>query len=394
MTARRVALLATGFTDIVLEHVLAVAGDGFGAHPDAGPAAAGLPPVAEGEAVVVTSDWARKAAAAGRDVVGDVIPRLRERFDRVVGWDQEVAFVLDFAPDVMAALDAVLRPHGVYRDRGLYDYQVGALTAGGRWTERTVPLPARYQPASLARLVLAPPGFVTECPPVRVRMRAHRGAGGLGRVARGAMDAALGFAPALLSRLPPPRTAQFLGALTHVQRRDALRRLRRSRLRCHAGLTHVWDLVAGLEGDGPRVRLDPERKAALTDELRREGLLVPRISRPRYRLDMLASKAVVSIVGHGEICFRMAEAMGMGRLLVAQDLSHVDMQFPFRDRENVVYCRPDLADLVDILDDVECNYGRYRPIAERGHADFLAYSARAVGLLADAAELARGGRGR
>ncbi len=122
--------------------------------------------------------------------------------------------------------------------------------------------------------------------------------------------------------------------------------------------------------------------------------MVPRISRPRYRLDMLASKAVVSIVGHGEICFRMAEAMGMGRLLVTQDLSHVEMQFPFRDRENVVYCRPDLADLVDILDDVECNFGRYRPIAERGRADFLAYSARAAGLLADAAELARGGRGR
>jgi hypothetical protein len=34
-----------------------------------------------------------------------------------------------------------------------------------------------------------------------------------------------------------------------------------------------------------------------------------------------------------------------GAALVCQDLGHVEMLFPFGDRENVACCRPDLSDL-------------------------------------------------
>jgi hypothetical protein len=48
--------------------------------------------------------------------------------------------------------------------------------------------------------------------------------------------------------------------------------------------------------------------------------------------------------------------------------------FPFAPGRNVVYCRPDLTDLVDILDDIECNYRNYIAIAEQGYRDWLAWS--------------------
>jgi hypothetical protein len=387
----RVALLVGGEVDNLLDHAIALGDLSIGMHPEDIPAP--TEGMAEGDVVLIGSVFARLAAAAGTDVAGELIPRLRRRFNRVVGWDQEPSFALDFDPQVMEAVDAVVRAQGVYRDPELYSWQVGALTAAGRWTERTVPVAKPPTPAALARMRLAVPFLFAECRPVRAAMRRHRRSLGkiswLAQSSRALMEVALGWLPPMRARRPPSRTAQFLGNLTHVQRRDAVRLMRRSGLPCDAGLTGVSTEVNGLDGDG-RFRLSPARRREVEEELRRDGLYAPRRSRLRYRLDMLACKAVVSIVGHGEMCWRMAEAFWMRRVLVTQDLSHVRALFPFRPGENVVYCRPDLSDLVDVLEDIECNFARYLPIAEQGHADFLAFSARALELLRDAIAPLRG----
>lgn len=106
--------------------------------------------------------------------------------------------------------------------------------------------------------------------------------------------------------------------------------------------------------------------------------MVDRIPRWRYRLGMRECKAVLSLVGHGELCYRMGEAWAARRVLVCQDLSHLRMRFPLEAGRNVVYCPPDLSDLVAILDDIEVKFARYVNIAEQGHADWRAWSAQSI----------------
>ena len=47
----------------------------------------------------------------------------------------------------------------------------------------------------------------------------------------------------------------------------------------------------------------------------------------------------------GNWAIRHGAVMLSGAALVCQDLSHVEMMLPFKDGENVVFCRPDLSDL-------------------------------------------------
>jgi hypothetical protein len=63
----------------------------------------------------------------------------------------------------------------------------------------------------------------------------------------------------------------------------------------------------------------------------------------------------------------MAEAWSNRRILVCQNMDHVETMYPLINGTNVVYCRPDLSDLVDVLEDIECNFAKYAPIAEEGY---------------------------
>jgi hypothetical protein len=151
--------------------------------------------------------------------------------------------------------------------------------------------------------------------------------------------------------------------------------LKESRLRWKGGITGIASYVAGLNGSGIR-ELEPAARMALERSLAGEGLLTKPLDRIRYWASMADCKAVVSITGHGEICFRMAEAWANRRILVCQDLSHVRTMFPFEHKRNVIYCRPDLSDLVDVLDDIECNVANYIDVAEQGYRDWADWSSR------------------
>jgi hypothetical protein len=120
--------------------------------------------------------------------------------------------------------------------------------------------------------------------------------------------------------------------------------------------------------------LTPDEQKALARRMDDEGILVPRRNRIRYQASMWDCKSVISIAGYGELCFRVAEAWANRAVLVCQDLSHVDTLFPLQAGRNVVYCRPDLEDLTDILDDLECNYRNYVQIAEHGYDDWRRWS--------------------
>lgn len=337
----------------------------------------GLPSITEGESLIVVSSWLKELRKHGFDTVEQVLQPLRKRFDRIIGVDHADPFLLDFDDSTIQQLDAVLKVHGVFRDPDLYNYAVGAVTPNGRWTEKVEPLPHLRSAEALKKVHLGIPCFLAMVPLVRKltrrfynRSRVRRLAFEIGDVLQDSFAR-----PAGKSR-PPRLTAHFYASLTHGQRAIAARMLRRSSLPWAGGITRVPKYVQGLDGIGI-TSLSTEDRQHLEDRLRDEGIIAPKLNRFRYQTSMWDTKAVLSITGFGELCFRQAEAWANRRILVCQNLSHVNTLFPLQPGRNVVYCRPDLSDLVDLLEDIECNYHRYAPIAEQGYENWQAWCRRA-----------------
>jgi hypothetical protein len=370
-----VALLLGEHFDYMLTLVMALGAARFGDADPAVPTAAPrpLPTMHEGEVVLVGSAWAERASARGIDVARQIIPDLRRRFDRVIGLDQETSCQLQFSDDVFRALDVVIKPNALYRDLDLYSWQVGTDAPEGRWTEKVTRRATTLSTDDLAKLHLSVPSLTIVGLEARALARRYHRPFAPARWARDLSDRALAFAVRpIRPDAPPHATAHFLGTLSNMQRLDMLQRLARRHIRAIGGLTGISATVFGSAGRShERLALDVETS----------GFAVPRQGRLRYRMGIASAKAVVSIAGHGEICFRMAEAWGQRRLLVCQDLSHLRTLYPFENRRNVIFCRPDLSDLADILDDVECNVPRYVPIAEQGYSDWREWSRRVPELL-------------
>lgn len=333
-----------------------------------------LPKIRSGDAVIIVSGWLHDAARNGVDVRGEILLPLRERFHRIVGLDQADPFQLDFSDSVMELMDVVLKVNGVYKDRDLYNYIVGAPTPNGRWTEKVEIREVTYAAHDLDKIRLSVPCFLGVASGLRARVRRYYCNSMSTRLMRDLGD----WFCDRLNRSPNTTrrrryAAHFYGTLTHVQRAEAAQRFQRSSIPWKGGITGVPTFVTGLRGNG-MARLTPAEQKALTERIANEGVLVPRLNRLQYQASMGDCKAVISITGYGELCFRMAEAWANRCVLVCQDLSHVETLFPLQEGRNVVYCRPDLDDLTDILDDVECNYHQYIDIAEQGHHDWLQWS--------------------
>lgn len=334
-----------------------------------------LPAITGGETLLVSSGWLKELRRQGYDPVTQVLRPLRKRFDRILGLDHADPFLLDFEEADIAELDAVLKINGLLRDPDLYNYAVGAVTPGGNWTEKIEPLPFTRSPETLAKLHLSIPFFLAMIPWVRNRCRAFYQPSRSRRAAYQLGDLLLDHLTRPSNPRKPPRlTAHFYARLTHGQRIEAARLLRDSSLPWAGGITEVPPDVQGLRGIG-LTHLSREEQAALSHSLRAEGLMVEPLNRVAYQLSMREAKVVLSITGFGEICFRQAEAWANRRILVCQDLSHVELRYPLQPGRNVVYCRPDLSDLVEILEDIECNYRRYASIADQGYEDWHTWTA-------------------
>jgi hypothetical protein len=333
-----------------------------------------LPVIRSGDHLIIVSGWLFGLRQQGIDVVDRVLAPLRERFSVIIGFDQADPFQLDFPNEVIEMMDVVLKVNGVYKDADLYNYVVGAPTPDGRWTEKAEPREANYAAINLNKLRLSIPCFLGVSPGMRALTRRIYAKSMPVRAARALGDRLLDRVsrPGVLDRAPK-HTVHFFASLSHIQRLTAARLLKRSSLRWRGGITSVPPFVTGLRGVG-MTRLTDSQRQTLAAEISAEGLVTRPRNRFSYQLGMSDCKAVLSVTGYGELCFRMAEAWANRRVLVCQDISHVRTLFPFQPGMNVVYCRPDLSDLEDILDDIECNYQNYVDIAERGHRDWRKWS--------------------
>jgi|SRR5215211_6047782 len=89
-----------------------------------------------------------------------------------------------------------------------------------------------------------------------------------------------------------------------------------------------------------------------------------RASEPRYLLE-LRRHMTVAPIGYGKLAYSHGEALMAGAALVCQDPGHVQM-FPCLDRENAIFCRPDLSDLRDIVQERLRDEDLRRRVAREG----------------------------
>jgi hypothetical protein len=79
--------------------------------------------------------------------------------------------------------------------------------------------------------------------------------------------------------------------------------------------------------------------------------------------------------GYGELTFRHAEAWIAGVAVISQNLDHAETMFPFRDGENVIYCRPDLDDMLAKLAEAQRDRSGTRRIADNGRKTWASWIA-------------------
>lgn len=309
----------------------------------------GLAPVERADVALVSTAWYQWLAVRHPERVDEVFRALERSVGTIVGIESNDELQLVLPPAGLERMACLIKGTGLYRDRELYNYEVGPRFPGALWTERLRPRESRYDPRELEKLRISIPCFLWVAPGARRRLRARREEQTRAeRLVRDGAEALLAPVLDVAGRGPRPHAVHCVGSLSHIQRLEALQLL--DGFDGHRGLTAVPERVSGLAGGEPfwhgeRLRREVHRDLAQAARpYMRAG-----IGRASYQLDLCRHRVVVAPSGHGELTYRHAEALAAGAVLICQDLGHAELMFPFEDRANVLYCRPDLSDLRAIV---------------------------------------------
>ena len=323
------------------------------------------------------------------DQVAEVLQRLERRVGPVIGLDGADDFPLGFPPWVIDHFATVIKFQGIYRDRELYNYRVGCWYSGALWTEKIRPRHDRYADRDLDKLRLSLPCFAVRLPPARRRARSLEVSGArtvdrqMSRLEASARNSAERLLPVALSwaaRVTRPLDVHSVLALTHVQRLEAIRLL--EGFSGKQGIVGVPEMVDGTEYASGLPENMKYEILRLPEAVRREIVAsaepyrCARVGRLTYMRDLHRHKIIVAPTGYGEITFRHAEAWRVSAALVCQDLGHVEMMFPMRDRDNVVFCRPNLSDLRSVVRELVSDEAARSRIAREGKRSFTTWADR------------------
>lgn len=309
--------------------------------------------------------------------------RLRHFVDRVILYDSNDRFSLSIGPEAFDYADLVIKFQGLYKDRDLYQYKVGALYPGYHWNDRGGgKLTYQYTPAQLDKLRLAFPMFLANVPEVRhrLRLRSRR---------KWPLPALLGFRAAehvadrglmaAAEMVKPTADIHHVGGLTHQARYEVATRLQDLKSRGLNAITSIPDYIDGTESTldvFPWTRpVDLELRNRFAASLRERQLLrSDPLPRRAFVVSMLRHKYVFATTGYGEMTHRHAEAWRVGRAVICQDVSNVDILYPFVDNENVIFCRPDLSDLAGVVRKAADDEYDWRRIGRRGQEVWKAWA--------------------
>ena len=189
------------------------------------------------------------------------------------------------------------------------------------------------------------------------------------RFARDLGEGLLPHAMGLAGAHGRPLEVHCLTGLSHVQRIEAMRVLEgfsgtRGIVPTH-GATPT--LISGTEHGGASLPGDVARE--LVDAAR--TFWRKQMFRFRFLLELRRHRVVFSPAGYGELSNRHGEALLSGAALVCQDVSHVEMMLPLYDRENVVFCRPDLSDLRGTVGELLSDDALRIRIAQAGRRSYM-----------------------
>ncbi len=340
----------------------------------------GLAEVGRADVVVLTSYWHRWLTVTHPDRVQATMGTLERSAETIVGLDGTDYFELGFDPGALEQVATVIKFQGVFRDRDLYNYDVGPWHPGAIWSQKTRPKHRRYRDRDLEKIRLSVPCMILDLPGLlRSARRYETGAAStnghdmsptqrrIRNVAEEVFSAALEAAPVQARRLD----VQCLATLTHVQRLEAMRRL--DGLSGTRGIDRIPLTVAGTADHEAGPDADEARRVLVAEATR---YWHPRLSKAGYARDTCRHRVVVAPTGYGELGQRHGWALRGGAALVCQDLSHVEMMFPLRPGENVVFCRHDLTDLRSRVQSLLDDEPRRRRIAREGRRSFTAWAAR------------------
>jgi hypothetical protein len=339
----------------------------------------GLPEVDRADVVLVTSSWHGWLTSHHPERADEVLGALERRADVIVGLDGN-RVVLDFPPSALERFVTVIKPAGIYRDRDLYNYVVAPEYPGGNWTEKLRPRRPRYRDADLDKLRLSLPYFFATVPAIRRRSRAvktveesttRRGTTRAKRLGRDLGEALLLRAIGVGGGHGRPLEVHCLTSLTHVQRIEALR------------LLEGFSGTRGIVSTRPDAKISGTRFgfSSLPPEVRDEldasarPFSRERVGRLRFTLGLRRHRVGVSPVGQGEFSNRHGEVLSSGAALVCQDLSHLEVMFPFKDRVNVAFCRHDLSDLRSTVEELLRDEGLRKRIGRAGRSSFMTWAA-------------------
>lgn len=336
----------------------------------------GLPPVQQADVALVSTAWYHWLTTRHPERVEQVFRGLERSVGTVVGIESNDELQLDLPPAGLRRMACVLKGTGLYRDRELYNYEVGPRFPGAQWTERARPRELRYASRELEKLRMSIPCFLWMAPGARRGLRSRREEQThTRRLARDMAERVLAPVLAAVGRGARPHEVHCVGGLTHIQRLQALQLL--EGFGGHRGLTGVPERVSGLSGAEPFWHGEPLSSAAhdcLSDAAR--PYLRPRVSRASYQLDLCRHRVVVAPTGHGELTYRHAETLAAGAVLVCQNLDHAEIMFPFADRGNALYCRPDLRDLREVVREALRDDGLRRRVGSEGRRVYRAWASR------------------
>jgi hypothetical protein len=338
-----------------------------------------LPEADRADVVLLSSSWHWWLVNRHPERAAKVIDDLERRADAIVGLDLVDEFDLALPPRIVERVALVLKGQGIYRDRDLYNYEVGARVPGANWTHKSRPKADQYRGSDLDKLRLSVPCFMLDFAAVRrgTRLREATAASAAGqrvstaaRLARNLGDYMLMPALGLAGAVPRRKDVHCVVALSHIQRIQAVRELE--------GFSGSRGIVLFRQ----RVAGTPHGTNPLPDDVYDEIVasatpyLHPRISRSRFLLACCRHRVVVAPTGYGELGQRHAEALMAGAALVCQDLSHVEMMLPLEDGVNAVFCRPDLSDLRSTVAEMLEDHDLTRQIAQEGRRNIVGWARR------------------
>ncbi len=339
-----------------------------------------LPEAERADVAVVCSNWLQVLYRDHPAEARSTLEQLRQRVDRLVILEGFYAFHLLAPPEAIELADLVIKAQGLYRDRALYNREVGALYPGlTSWQNSPTAAVLQYTPAQLDKLRPGAPCMLGAAHTIRRRSRKVHRIPLQKRLVYATLDRLLGQAYRLGSRsFRSSYEVHALGSLTHIRRLELVRRLKQLGVSGDFSLTipkNRW--VFGIDYYPHTLTsldsLTEARIQALQSELDSLGVKSLRFNRLEYLVRMLQHQLVAAPSGYGELSFRIAEAWAMAKAVLVEDLSHVEIQFPIADRRNALYIKPDYSNLEQLIQELRSGAIDALALGQQAHTDWVAY---------------------